>query len=343
MSITFLIGNGFDLGFGINTSYSSFLDYYLQIDTSDTDIKIFKERIKNARNDEVENKWADCEIAKGEDTRNYDEGVMFLKCWGDFFSELLGYLKAECDRIDEDGYADYCAELKRSLIGFDQALTPKDGDIVRNNPRYYKQENIIFSFISFNYTDCLDKCVDKLGNTTLKEWYSGGTRRAYISTVVHPHGCMTGGNYIFGVNDASQVANQALLEDADIEIDIIKHSGNSSCKNYQEDEAIEIIKQSDLIFIYGMSLGKTDKLWWARIGNWLCASADHLLIIQQHKSITMQSPIWAQVSSERETKKLFFSLTDLSDEEIEAVQTQVIVTFQPAIFRFEQHKEKYVR
>ena len=154
---------------------------------------------------------------------------------------------------------------------------------------------------------------------------------------------MTGGNYIFGVNDASQVANQALLEDADIEIDIIKHSGNSSCKNYQEDEAIEIIKQSDLIFIYGMSLGKTDKLWWARIGNWLCASADHLLIIQQHKSITMQSPIWAQVSSERETKKLFFSLTDLSDEEIEAVQTQVIVTFQPAIFRFEQHKEKYVR
>ena len=50
MNITFLIGNGFDLGFGINTSYSSFLDYYLQIDTSDTDIKIFKERIDHVPN-----------------------------------------------------------------------------------------------------------------------------------------------------------------------------------------------------------------------------------------------------------------------------------------------------
>lgn len=342
MEVTYLIGNGFDLGFEIDTDYCSFLNHYQEVVTNDEDIQEFKARIKKNRELNSDGKWADCEIAKGDDTQNYEDGTVFLKCWSDFFSELIAYLEKQCNRIDEAGYADYSNELKRSLLNLSSVLPPKDRDTIESHPKYFKKENVRFNFICFNYTECLDRCLAELGNSPLTDWASDGRHTAYIAKTVHPHGCLKEGNYIFGVNDASQIANQTLLEDENVAIDIIKHNGNSNCKSYQEDKAIEIVNHSNLIVIFGMSLGETDRQWWQQIGNWLYGDPEHLLVIQQHKDITSQSPVWEQAQSERDAKKRFFELTDLSEGEIAEVEDRVIVAFKPSIFQFAQFADKYV-
>ena len=40
-----------------------------------------------------------------------------------------------------------------------------------------------------------------------------------------------------------------------------------------------IITESDIICIYGMSIGQTDKIWWERVCDWLMQSDKHILII----------------------------------------------------------------
>lgn len=168
------------------------------------------------------------------------------------------------------------------------------------------------------------------------------TYTAKIGEVIHPHGSKSTGNYIFGVNDSSQVANQKLLEDFRVSIDLIKHHGNFSCKVYQEERSINIINESDIIIIYGMSLGSSDKQWWLMIGNWLASNTNNILVIQSHKEISPQSPIWQQLDCTKGILTRFFDYTDIEDEIIETIAERVLVGFKPKLFIFDQFKEKYL-
>ena len=60
MKITFLIGNGFDLGVGLKTRYSDFVPYYLSLPDNDPDIIAFKSIIESDKET-----WADAELALG--------------------------------------------------------------------------------------------------------------------------------------------------------------------------------------------------------------------------------------------------------------------------------------
>ena len=60
-----------------------------------------------------------------------------------------------------------------------------------------------------------------------------------------------------------------LIKPIMIETDIDENSGKLDV----------IINQSNIIYIFGMSLGDTDKIWWERIKEWLEKSSDNRLII----------------------------------------------------------------
>ena len=62
MNVTFLIGNGFDLGIGLKTAYSDFYNVYCKSDSNDSlAVKKFKSEIQG----NYEN-WSDFEAAFGE-------------------------------------------------------------------------------------------------------------------------------------------------------------------------------------------------------------------------------------------------------------------------------------
>ena len=62
MNVTFLIGNGFDLGIGLKTAYSDFYDVYCHpLDRDGMQIRRFKsDLLTNYEN------WSDFEMAFGE-------------------------------------------------------------------------------------------------------------------------------------------------------------------------------------------------------------------------------------------------------------------------------------
>lgn len=103
MVITFIIGNGFDIGLGLKTRYNDFYPYFIK---NASENNIIKQKLK----EDTENKfinWADLEIKLGEITDSYSENQIekFIKDKIEL-DELLGnyLMEEEKNFVIDDGY-----------------------------------------------------------------------------------------------------------------------------------------------------------------------------------------------------------------------------------------------
>ena len=74
MNITFLLGNGFDIGLGLKTGYENFYDEYSEIQSTDNkNINSFKAMLKNRNLDDRKKiiDWADFEKAFGQHSSEF--------------------------------------------------------------------------------------------------------------------------------------------------------------------------------------------------------------------------------------------------------------------------------
>nr|MBR4281924.1 bacteriophage abortive infection AbiH family protein [Clostridia bacterium] len=271
MNITFLIGNGFDLNLGLATKFNDFLKVYTKPTDSDSAlIRAFKEHVL------TENElWANAEMAFGQYTAAFNPTAEvtktaddFCECYEHFCRELASYLSKEEERINFTSLSKFIGNvLPKSLLGYLSGFRE-----VEKQSLLEAQKGVsggeIFNFINFNYTTTLDMCLaaipkrDVMGTRTYGNTrYSNG-----IGTLIHVHG-YTSHDMILGVNDESQVANSTLFDGYGPEYinEIIKVKANAMAEQNTDEKAHSLLRTSDVIYIYGMSLGKTDILWWQRI------------------------------------------------------------------------------
>ena len=126
-----------------------------------------------------------------------------------------------------------------------------------------------YNFLSFNYTFVLDNCVDAVKNKKVDlgvRTYNGVGHMNKIKNLIHVHGTVNEAMAL-GVNDDSQIADNSLFEGQDslYKDQIIKQNTNKNNESNTDEKALELLNSSDYIYIYGMSIGETDKLWWKRI------------------------------------------------------------------------------
>lgn len=96
MNVTFLIGNGFDLGIGLKTTYLDFYNVYCKTTMEDSwGIKRFKSELQ----DNYEN-WSDFEAAFGEYASNLYDSRQYLEMFEDFVIKFSDYLKNEEKNFD---------------------------------------------------------------------------------------------------------------------------------------------------------------------------------------------------------------------------------------------------
>jgi len=282
MQITFLVGNGFDISLGIPTSYQNFYNWYLEQPSENNHIVSFKQEIKN----DVEHggeTWSDFEIGLGKYSGdfNLDTVPVFIDCYEDAHNAMIQYLRMVKTRFNIEHIPENSFEtLKEGLLNFFQELTPKEqlffNDLSKNN----LTEDIEYNFLSFNYTDALDKCISRISVQPLRKWTnSTGSRSAKINPrVIHVNGT-TEIYPILGVDNPSQISNQELMKNVDFFELMIKSQSVDSVGQFWHEEAERVIDKSRIICVWGMSLGASDEKWWKKIMLWLKAnSARHLII-----------------------------------------------------------------
>lgn len=339
MTITFLVGNGFDIAAGINTSYSGFYGWYINQSPRTEDkhgaIKNFKEeidkymRIKDPA-ERQKSRWADFEIGLGQYTDKFTKETVddFLELYEDAHEGLCTYLENECSKFDNDiADPDTIAGLKDGIAHFYQELKPTERDSVANLLIGDRAHDTVVKFISFNYTDSLDAVAKVLSKTPLQTWEYGGATRKMIaqSSVLHAHGT-TSNAPILGVFDDSQVANKELLNCPGIRQALIKSRSVQTAGERWYSEADQQIDNSQIICIWGMSLGITDARWWKKIVSWLRANPAHQVVVFWHMGNPPSGRSFVNTYMvKRDVVRRLCAFSKLAETDIESLENRIHV------------------
>lgn len=323
MDVTFLIGNGFDLGIGLKTGYKDFYNVYCQSKSSDSEIlQHFKSDILK----EPET-WADFESAFGEYAYHFKDAEDYMQLFEDFIRQFSLYLENEESAFDDSKTEEMLRGMKKALSSY-YDIRPADKDTVVSLIESYRKN---FNFISFNYTCCLDKCIDAVKSSP----NSLASISGEIGELVHVHG-YTDKDLIMGVNDASQIENEAFSQDETVLNELVKPRQNEIIKMNYDYRATQIINRSQIICVYGMSIGETDQKWWKLIMQWLQRDINNHLIVLRHRAPIRMVPVWRRFVES--TRNLLYMHGEVPAENQRVIANQIHIDVDHNIFAMDLTK-----
>lgn len=329
MDITFLIGNGFDIGLGLKTRYGDFYsEYSVPSETDSPCVKAFKQELRQKQNgnqDKTKNiiNWSDFEKAFGEYSVHFtkDTKEEYKECFRHFNRRFNEYLEQENKKANFTNAGKIGEVMKNAVETFYHLQIREQRDVasIINN----SSGAIAYNFVSFNYTDCLMKCVD-----ILKKQIAADEKHK-VGRAFHIHGTIAEG-MIMGVNDEKQILNKELASDSEIVDEIVKPKINSMMGTDCDQTLKNIICNSTIICVYGMSIGDTDKTWWVQIAKWLAGDKPRRLIILAHESDYSPKFPFSRRDIITKYKNKFLSAAEVKDAG--TINSQIIVGINHDIF-----------
>ena len=345
MNITFLVGNGFDIRMGIRSSYKDIETYYKDLVKPYECIKQFQDELK-----EKGEFWSDFEKALGEYTKQFQDDRQddFQQCIDDFTEELIKYLQNEEIKINYELCAEKIkAEFFHSISKYDSDIPTKYRNVL--NEIINKEGTVVFRFVSFNYTHILDECLRltfKDNNVVGKHALNGSYRDHTVNTsVLHIHGEVPG-PIIMGVDNQNQILNSTWASQRRFLQKYSKPEVNARAGVLADEAAINLINNSQIICIYGMSLGETDLTWWKHIGNWLRQSRRRLIIFSYYSDYSKDELTYPhRFALEENVMDRFFDLAGIQDAEKGSFEDKIIVIINTNLFNINlvQLSEKTIK
>lgn len=285
MNITFMIGNGFDLNLGLNTRYTDFINEYKREMPFDSEsVRLFKRDLR--KDSEQYNCWANAELAMGQYSKTMMErygknaAEVYADLHDDFCRELSTYLNKQQEKVAGLQLKDqFINSLSKIAHGFSSTQKSQIETCVS------KEKTYDYSFIVFNYTTIIDDLLTgekKIGEHAYV--YPNGKKVSLdesIREMIHVHGTITDA-MVLGVNDITQFASPEIFDEQPNEYksSFIKREFNAMVEEGTHEKTLDILSRSALIYIYGMSLGETDKIWWQEIYNLMKRNRALRIIIQ---------------------------------------------------------------
>lgn len=140
---------------------------------------------------------------------------------------------------------------------------------------------------------------------------------------------------VLGVNDESQIANTEFRKDELSRQALIKKETNKRYGNIKFEKACHMIDNSIIICIFGMSIGKTDKIWWQYIAEWLRGNQDRKLVIydkenDERRLFSKYNEFWGK----DETLKKFRNNAAVEDGAWEQIKDQIYIAINADMFQF---------
>ena len=281
--LTYMIGNGFDINLGLKTTYSDFIESYLKTESRNEQIDEFKGIIRKEIKDDPAT-WADAEMAFGKLTAAFidkpNPGQYFNMCQEDFCNALSEYLNKQQNRLTGEllnANESKINSINNALVGIADALRPVQKDAVMQELNNCGQGFDIYTLV-FNYTNTVEKVLGASKSPWGKRRWNDTNYENRMFGVTQPHGTINQ-DMVFGVNDTSQISCLEIFKNDEINLNVfIKEKTNEMNGEYLEEKSVGILSKSDAIYIYGMSLGETDRRWWERIIK-LMKEKPHLCVI----------------------------------------------------------------
>lgn len=328
MNITFMIGNGFDRNLGLKTKYSDFIKWYKETPATTETLKGFRKHIND--NEEL---WSAAEEELGRYTARFNvgAGAAFYECHKDICEHLAGYLKDEQGKFESQVIINEIENTFSQLKALTSPFHTQEKEKLDAIFSSHKADNVVFNFITYNYTDTLDQCLEivrKKQGLLGSHRYGSTTHNHAVGTIHHVHGTVNA-QMVFGVNDKSQIAKPEIFEceygDLYEEL-LIKQQANQGYQEHTDAKAKKLLDDSNILYIYGMSIGATDKLWWERVCAWLAGNPNRHVIFFCYDMPGEGVIDTDRKIAERKARRTITKYSKLDDQKKQAIESQIHVT-----------------
>ncbi len=340
MNITIMIGNGFDVSFGIESSYSSFYKWYCHQKSDIPHIDEFRKSINNEINSDIppeKRMWADFEVGLGKYTRNFtpDNVNKYLECHSDAIKSIRKYLVDQDESFVVSDFSENSfLSFVKSLCNFYDEVSDIDkipiNRILNNN----SLENRNIAFVTFNYTKTLEKIISKIPDAAFSSWQRNGKTYSYTlnRNVIHVHGT-TDNSLILGVNDETQIENKELLNTPQFKEMMVKAESVELMGHLWQRDAETQISRSSFVCILGMSIGETDAKWWKKLIQWMKADGSRRILLYWFEKDPPESyNTIEQIQCIDKAKEKLLSFTKLASAEKSELKKRICVIINTSKF-----------
>lgn len=334
MNITFLIGNGFDLNYGLKTSYQDFYKYYMTLPESKDDLLATSIM-------EEPKLWSDLEVGLGvlfgktdaKDLKEFFDSKFRLE------DALVNYLTNEQKKFVVKNQDALIAEFKKNVANFCNDFLEQD----RQEYLSFLRSNgeINYWFVTFNYTNILDGIVEKSApnNIFSSHSWNGTNCNDRIKPVFHIHGTLKDG-FILGIDSEKQGSESTFTQYPRYKKFLIKRITNRNLKNNKNETLEKVLANSRYICLYGLSIGETDESWWKQIANWLNHNSQNRLVIYNHLNGPVPVPAGRRLALDDSVRDIFVKRSGITEAQGEKISTQIIVLHNSNIFDFKNVEVK---
>lgn len=324
MNITFLIGNGFDIGIGMKTRFKDMYKDYIDTRSNSQHIREFKIALREDA--PLYENWGDFEMGMAKYAQTFKDENAFVDCIRDFKAFMVQYLQQEqnimLDRIkNKEKYEEVCAvDIHRAISDFYKG---QNRNVIVEMEEMFASEGFCrYSFITFNYTMVLDfmlSCYRRRFKTSMEG-------------PVHIHGKIDE-DVVLGIDNEMQLQGLSFPISKKVQRAFIKPLFNNMYDKYRVNIAMNMIDKSDVICVYGMSLGESDRTWINKLIEWIKADRWHYLFYYDYANESYDT--WNRdlmMDMEDEKRERFINKIMGTIGEVEQISEQVHIPIAHDIF-----------
>lgn len=326
MYVTFMMGNGLDVSLGLATRYKDFYPYFIKNASPDNYIR---RELEKASGKQFET-WSDLEIKLGEITAEIDgedenQVNHFLEDMLEMVDYLTDYLTEEQNKFNADETV-----LKKKIMNAIRQVRvnniENERELIKRIYAAHAEEEHYYCAITFNYTNCLDRMWDAVGDAIIENRVIRGVKYIdKLGQLLHIHGSIEEKALLLGVNDYTQILNETMREEPRVKRTMIKPWLNEEYGQNKIKKAKKLMDASSIICLYGLSIGDTDRMWWEYLGEWLLKGTNRILIIYNYEPGVPERNLVRTLNSKEKVKMNFLNQTGIEEDKKAEVMQRIIV------------------
>ena len=261
MTITYLIGNGFDVGLNLKTDYKSFIDWYLAKQNVSSEMNWVRREMRDQPN-----RWSDAEIAFGQlkfAEQGKDSVQVFNQSYDSFSAAFVEYLveRNKLFEIPEAERRKTAEEFIRRVVCLHEYMSPQCSQLYREQ---MNSQQVDINFLTFNYTDTLEQILDfhaGQSNEFSVQVSNNQTIKVLVKNVHHVHGTLDDA-YVFGVDIPDQIVDPDVRRYCERNGGMLKAKADAKLGLLNRNWGMDMLRRSNRIVTFGLSFGASDTSWW---------------------------------------------------------------------------------
>lgn len=333
MTITYLIGNGFDIGLNLKTDYRSFIDWYLAKSDVEPPVEWMRGEMR-----QHPDTWGDAEMAFGKlKFGEHGESPLpvFHKCYDAFTEAFNEYIVGrnnlfEITKVDRRKTAE---EFLGCAINLHEYMSSQCRTFYLDQMNL---QSVEVNFLTFNYTNTLEQILDfhpGRPNEYSVQVSNNRTIKVVVKNICHVHGTLDDA-YVFGVDSLDQIADAEVRRYCERNGGMLKSRADEKLGLLNRNRGMDMIRRSQRLVTFGLSFGPSDTSWWNllfnrvfREGAWLvmCPFRDDL---PERLSAKKRGDVYLE-----EKKRVFQSLIDANPKlegQVEEASPPNIISLRPS-------------